>query len=193
MSEKFQNIYRIEPNRCPYWDYSSYGSYFITICTSGRECFLGNIVNKKIKLSEQGFLVKDKLSVLVNPTKGLSLDYWTIMPNHIHLILTISNRSEKPSRKQRIKDFSKIIKETTLENITDYRVQRRRMTIPMAISKFKGLASKSINANYGTIGKKNWQADYHDHIIRDEKEYDKIKWYIINNPKNWTEDKFYIT
>ncbi len=33
-----------------------------------------------------------------------------------------------------------------------------------------------------------WQPRYHDHIIRDEKSYHRIRNYIKNNPKNWEED-----
>ena len=33
-----------------------------------------------------------------------------------------------------------------------------------------------------------WQSNYHDHIIRDNESYHKIKNYIINNPGNWRED-----
>lgn len=32
-----------------------------------------------------------------------------------------------------------------------------------------------------------WQANYHDHIIRNETEYRKISEYIISNPENWEE------
>lgn len=35
-----------------------------------------------------------------------------------------------------------------------------------------------------------WQPRFHDHVIRDEKEYWAIKNYIINNPKNW--DRFHL-
>ncbi len=35
---------------------------------------------------------------------------------------------------------------------------------------------------------KFWHPNYHDHIIRDEDEYWRIKNYIKNNPKNWNED-----
>jgi REP element-mobilizing transposase RayT len=35
-----------------------------------------------------------------------------------------------------------------------------------------------------------FQANYHDHIIRNEKEYNNISTYIINNPTNWNNDKF---
>ncbi len=35
-----------------------------------------------------------------------------------------------------------------------------------------------------------WQSRFHDHIIRDENEYWKIRQYILNNPKRWSEDKY---
>ena len=35
-----------------------------------------------------------------------------------------------------------------------------------------------------------WQPRYHDHIIRDEKSYQRISKYIINNPEKWNEDTF---
>jgi len=38
---------------------------------------------------------------------------------------------------------------------------------------------------------KFWQANYHDHIVRNEEEYWKIKNYIRNNPANWVDDKFF--
>ena len=37
-----------------------------------------------------------------------------------------------------------------------------------------------------------WQARYHDHIIRNNKSFETIKNYIKSNPHNWEEDKFYI-
>lgn len=38
---------------------------------------------------------------------------------------------------------------------------------------------------------KIWQRNYYDHIIRNEESYHKIANYIINNPINWKQDKFY--
>ena len=35
-----------------------------------------------------------------------------------------------------------------------------------------------------------WQSRYYDHIIRDDKSYERIKNYIINNPVKWNDDKF---
>jgi putative transposase len=36
-----------------------------------------------------------------------------------------------------------------------------------------------------------WQRNYHEHIIRNEQSYQTISNYIINNPQNWKDDKFY--
>jgi putative transposase len=42
-----------------------------------------------------------------------------------------------------------------------------------------------------TFNGKLWQRNYYEHIIRDEQSYQRISDYIINNPKNWKDDKFY--
>lgn len=39
--------------------------------------------------------------------------------------------------------------------------------------------ARQINADF------SWQARFHDRIIRTDKEFDNIRTYIINNPKNW--------
>ena len=35
-----------------------------------------------------------------------------------------------------------------------------------------------------------WQSRFHDHIIRNDAEYQRIENYIVNNPKKWKDDKF---
>ncbi len=41
-----------------------------------------------------------------------------------------------------------------------------------------------------STGKQNkiWQSNYHDHIVRNYNSFDKIYYYIKNNPKNWNQD-----
>lgn len=38
-----------------------------------------------------------------------------------------------------------------------------------------------------------WQPRFHDHIIRNDKSFERISNYIINNPAKWTDDQFYTT
>ncbi len=38
---------------------------------------------------------------------------------------------------------------------------------------------------------KLWQRDYWEHIIRDQRAFDNISNYIVQNPAKWDEDRFY--
>ncbi len=37
-----------------------------------------------------------------------------------------------------------------------------------------------------------WQSRFHDHIIRNEQDYQRIAEYINHNPAKWVSDKFYL-
>ena len=36
-----------------------------------------------------------------------------------------------------------------------------------------------------------WQARYHDHVIRNDREYERIRQYIDENPERWEEDRYF--
>jgi len=52
---------------------------------------------------------------------------------------------------------------------------------------------KSALTNYARLNKIQfgWQARFHDHIIRDQAEMERIATYIENNVANWENDTFY--
>jgi putative transposase len=56
------------------------------------------------------------------------------------------------------------------------------------IAGFKSITTKRINQTLNTSGQSIWQRNYYEHIIRDERELNKIRRYIINNPAKWTYD-----
>ena len=57
--------------------------------------------------------------------------------------------------------------------------------LSMVINQTKGKITRE-------IGFSLWQPSFHDHIIRDDEEYEKIWNYIEYNPMKWNEDKYYI-
>jgi len=57
------------------------------------------------------------------------------------------------------------------------------------IQNFQSVTIRKINQIRKTPGAKFWQRNYYDHIIRNEKELNKIREYIINNPLKWELDK----
>jgi len=56
---------------------------------------------------------------------------------------------------------------------------------------FKSAVTKQINELRNTRGEKLWQRDYWENIIRNDKFYQYIANYIINNPAKWGNDRFY--
>ena len=62
------------------YDYSSDGFYFITICTNYRKPYLTG-------KSEE--IVAQFIEQLPYKISGVKLDYYRIMPSHIHLILVL--------------------------------------------------------------------------------------------------------
>ena len=61
---------------------------------------------------------------------------------------------------------------------------QEKMNIPRIIKQYKMCVSKD-------LGYSIWQKSYHDHIIRNEKEYYMIKNYIQYNVINWRQDKYF--
>jgi len=207
----YQNKYRAESNRWQFWDYSAPGSYFITICVQGRKNILGRIENRKMILSNAGIIVSDYFTEIPTYHKRIVLDEWVIMPNHFHCIIilgdydfdngvsvvggdgNVENGDNGDVVVDKIHEFYlRCHQKSPSENdVKQYRKLRRKMLIPMIMGKFQMQTSKQINIINNTVGSKNWQHDYNDHVIRNNAEYQRIKHYIKNNPLNWKDDKFY--
>jgi putative transposase len=75
------------------------------------------------------------------------------------------------------------------KSIAQKRFQNQgKNTISSIIGSYKSAVTKYANR----LGLPNgWQSRFHDHIIRNDAEYQRISKYIQNNPKNWQYDKLY--
>ncbi len=191
--DKWKGKYRREPVRNPYWDYSTTGSYFITINVEGRANILCSIENGKVHLSEYGDIVKAEFLKMESYHPRVMLKEWIIMPDHVHCLISLGGQDfdNKVAKDQSIiwiskfASISKPVDNPTETQLKEYRRQRRRMIIPKIIGKFKQQTSKYINIKRNTIGQKFWMHDYDDRIIRSEGSFQRVRRYIVNNPLNW--------
>ena len=153
-----------KPNRLNSYDYSQSGLYFITICVKDKRHLLGKIdqPNNAVILSRYGKIVKNKIMITESYFSCASFVQFVIMPNHIHFIINLKNEEYQDNTSQ----------------------ERFNMKIPLIVSMLKRLINKEVGFNI-------WQRSYHDHIIRNEREYKLISDYIQNNPANWNKDCFY--
>ena len=65
-----------------------------------------------------------------------------------------------------------------------------RNDLSVVVGQYKAYVSKRIHDFLP--GKRVWQISFHDHKIRNQKQYEKIWMYIENNPKKWELDCFYV-
>lgn len=91
--------------------------------------------------------------------------------------------NELPKRKyNRLKDFDYSTNGAYF--ITICTKDKRCILSSIAVGQHKSYTTK-------IYGKQLWQCSYHDHIIRDEKDYLRIWEYINSNALKWNEDKYY--
>ena len=177
MNEKFRDKNRKRSARLSTWDYSWNAAYFITICTKNREHFFGEIINKEIILSGMGELALKFWEEISEHFSFVYLDEFTVMPNHMHGIIVI----DKPLNDAPFTELPKVIAQERFQHPGEN-------SISSIIGSYKSVVSKNahlINPDFA------WQSRFHDHIIRDEDSFKRIKNYISNNPENWKEDKFH--
>ncbi|MDT7942737.1 MAG: transposase, partial [Bacteroidota bacterium] len=72
------------------YDYTQPGAYFIAICTHGRECLFGEIIDGEMHLNEAGQIVVQTWQDLPNHGPSVQLDAFVVMPNHVHGIIIIT-------------------------------------------------------------------------------------------------------
>ncbi|MEP7233337.1 MAG: transposase [Ginsengibacter sp.] len=170
-------------------DYSSDGEYFITICTSNRECFFGKIENDEMILNEIGLVANKYLIEIPNHFSHAQLDEFIVMPNHVHCILAIENKIVAPIGTA---DVGTSYMMSTIGMHVHNRNEFSKPvkgSVSVIIQQYKAAVKRWCNANAHEYFE--WQSRFHDHIIRDAKSYEKIKNYIINNPKNWNDDSLH--
>jgi putative transposase len=59
------------------------------------------------------------------------------------------------------------------------------------LQNFKSISTRKINQKLKTPGNKIWQRDYYERIIRDDRQLNAIRKYILANPMKWAEDGDY--
>jgi putative transposase len=80
-------------NRLKNYDYSTNGAYFITICVNNQINLLWEneffSTGENIKLSDAGIIVDKAINNIHVVYPNVQVDKYTIMPNHIHMILLL--------------------------------------------------------------------------------------------------------
>ena len=170
-------------NRLPDYDYGQEGSYFVTLCTHNRarlfemETPVGNdlcvVPNNDLCVvpdNENGtahrpcptkgnLIVHKWIRETENKFPDITIDKYAVMPDHLHLIVTIKKWQAGCSLPDVMRFFKTM---TTNEYI-------------------RGVKNGTLTPFDGKL----WQKSYYDHVIRNQQDYNEIWEYIENNPAKW--------
>ncbi len=102
--------------------------------------------------------------MISNKYQEISVDDYVIMPNHIHLLVSIVPKDGRGDPSP---------------------------TVCAAVGWLKYQATKEINQMCHTACKKIFQRSFYDHIVRSLEDYQEIHNYIYENPIRWQYDKLY--
>lgn len=166
------------------YDYSQPGAYYVTIVTWHREFLFGEVVNGEMRLSKFGLVAKQQLEKLSKRFPNIEFGAFVIMPNHIHVIIFITDGSRGTAESS--SDFDG---EPSRRAPTPERYQRPvKGSIPTIIRSYKSAVAYRINLMRRTEGVPVWQRNYYEHIIRNEQDLQNKTDYIEANPMLWDED-----
>jgi len=173
--------------RLPNYDYTQAGAYFVTVVTHNRENIFGGVVDGEMRLNECGEIAQREWERLPKRFKHIELGAFVIMPNHAHGIIIIHDNGRGTA------DYA------AHDNLQDPRRAPTTTTekfgkpvsgsIPTIIRSYK--SAVALRVNYVRSGDSTpvWQRNYHEHIIRNDREMGNVWRYIESNPVLWEDDE----
>ena len=153
------------------YDYAQAGLYFITIVTQHRICLFGDVVGDTMRINDCGMMIQHYWDVLPIRFPAIRLDAYQIMPNHLHGIVEILEPAAFPNAMDDDKNLElghmpgAFKSEVTTAYIRGVREQ-----------------------GWLPFDRKLLQRNYWEHVIRSNEEYQRLCWYMANNPDNWGSD-----
>ncbi len=169
--------------RLPDYDYSQPGAYFITMVKYQRECLFGEIVNGEMQYSAMGHIAEKHWRLIPEHFPQVELGAYVIMPNHVHGIMIIHDRSDADASERR----GTIYRAPTTEQFQ----KPVKGSIPTIVHTYKASVTRRIQKDVHGLDVSSpnvWQRNYYEHIIRNDQEWNRIHLYIETNVDNWVMD-----
>jgi putative transposase len=152
-------------------DYSATASYFLTLNVFGRVPLFGSIRGQGVVLNELGTIAEEEWLRCKDLRSEVDLGAFVIMPDHLHGIVMIAPpviTTCGPS--------------TQRNEPREGALYRRPRSLGALVAGFKSSTTRRINLLKGSAGAAVWQRNYHEHVIRHDKELAAISEYIMRNP-----------
>jgi len=160
--------------------------------------YFGDIKDGKMYLNTLGNVAETYWKEIPQHFKNIELDCYSIMPNHIHGIIIITDnikstdcvdvgRDVACNVSTTDKTFVMMGQMTNDKNIVMSNISPKNGTLSTVMRSFKSAVTNYANKN--NIPDFTWQERFYDIIIRNEKELYNIRKYISENSERWECEK----
>ena len=112
--------------------------------------------------SRYGKIAADSIRDIPGHYSSVKIDKYVVMPNHIHMIVVIGCENR----------------------------EEQKPSLEQVIGAYKSGVTRKIRISSPDM--EVWQRSFHDHVIRNQKDYERIWGYIDTNPMRWEKDCFYM-
>ena len=179
----------------------------MTICTEGRECLFGEILDTAMVMNDAGRMVVESWLKLPDKFPGVELDEFVCMPNHFHGILMINANGIAdivgallaapmfPAAAPMFPAVAPLFPAVAAPLIKSYKSKSGAAssapTLGQMMRVFKSISAIGVNRVLNRQGQPLWQRNYYERIIRNDVELSAVREYIQFNPANWAEDEEY--
>ena len=134
----------------------------------------GEVANGKMEASRLGTVIEDCWAKLPDHYDNVALDAFILMPNHVHGVIIIEDGPTCVG--------------AGLKPALPAAVSVRRHGVSEIVRAFKTFSAREINEMRASTGTPVWQRGFYDHVIRDNGELDRVRTYVMDNPRKWSED-----
>ena len=216
MSPYNPDIHHRRSIRLQGYDYASEGLYYVTMCVQNRNCLFGEIKNNEMVLNDAGRMVEKWYHEIHHKFPDIVCHEMAIMPNHFHCIwenvglhgasAVGADPCVRPDDNgghvmdgghADYKNAQMILKGAhTGAPLQTNLGAHTGSPLSSVVQWFKTMSTNEYIRGVKQLGwppfdRKLWQRNYYEHIIRDDTSLQTIAYYIINNPSQWQNDRFY--
>lgn len=126
-----------------------------------------------MRYSQYGEIAAQGWDFTSNHFQSVDLDWWVVMPNHVHALIVIQDSS----------------KDSAVSNDANNSPIPPQSLLAKVVAHYKYRTTKKINLIRNLPGVRFWQRNYYEHVVRSPESMQKIQDYILANPMRWNEDQ----
>ena len=132
-----------------------------------------------MRLNDAGRTIRSVWQALPGRFSGLELDAFVVMPNHVHGIAAFVGAGLALPGDKGAASSAPTSGDGVAHGVP---------TLADVIRAFKSLSAIHVNRLLRRSGPL-WQRGYFDHVVRDDRDLERIREYIATNPLRWALDR----